>query len=225
MIEHYIKSRNEAEDICLSLLMAGDQGEEHYNKNRYNIVLSGGRSIIPVLDALRRLPDEILRDSYFYLADERIGSDYNQHMLKEQLFNDLLRERRITEKQLVFPDLSDSAIRTAQLYAPLVPAPNIVFLGVGEDGHIASLFPNHPILTSDKIVDVVTDSPKPPPERITMTYRAFSVHTVVVLLFFGSAKAEAFNIFGRETDFKKSPAAYFKSLKQLHIIHDQRSGG
>ena len=43
----------------------------------------------------------------------------------------------------------------------------VLMLGVGPDGHIASLFPGHPALDVDAIAVGVTDSPKPPPERVT----------------------------------------------------------
>ena len=44
-------------------------------------------------------------------------------------------------------------------------------LGVGPDGHIASLFPGFPQLdVDDQIAVAVTDSPKPPPERISLTF-------------------------------------------------------
>ena len=63
--------------------------------------------------------------------------------------------------------------------------------------------------------------PRPKPTRptrlvaITMTYRAFSIHTAVVLLFFGTEKNEAYKTFLREDDFRKSPGVYFKKLKKF----------
>ena len=68
----------------------------------------------------------------------------------------------------------------------------VLMLGVGPDGHVASLFPGHPQLdVHDEIAVAVTDSPKPPPERITLTFPALNRSRSVWLLVSGEAKAEA----------------------------------
>ena len=68
----------------------------------------------------------------------------------------------------------------------------VVMLGVGPDGHVASLFPGHPALeVADRIATAVTDSPKPPPERITLTLGALNRARSVWFLVSGSAKADA----------------------------------
>ena len=62
-------------------------------------------------------------------------------------------------------------------------------LGIGPDGHVASLFPGHPALDVDDRVAVgVTDSPKPPPERITLTFGALNRAAAVWFLVSGGAR-------------------------------------
>lgn len=68
---------------------------------------------------------------------------------------------------------------------------DIVMLGIGPDGHIASLFPGFPQLEADGIAVGVTGSPKPPPERITLTFAALNRARSVWLLVSGSGKAAA----------------------------------
>ncbi|GAB2760845.1 6-phosphogluconolactonase [Nocardioides salsibiostraticola] len=69
---------------------------------------------------------------------------------------------------------------------------DIVMLGVGPDGHVASLFPDYLALeVSDRIAVGVTDSPKPPPERISLTFPTLNRATAVWFLVSGEEKAEA----------------------------------
>lgn len=69
---------------------------------------------------------------------------------------------------------------------------DVLMLGVGPDGHCASLFPGHPALKVDnRVATYVTDSPKPPPERITLTFSALNRSRVVWFLASGEGKADA----------------------------------
>jgi len=65
-------------------------------------------------------------------------------------------------------------------------------LGVGPDGHVASLFPGFPQLdVRDRVAVPVTGSPKPPPERISLTFDALNRADEVWFLVSGEGKAEA----------------------------------
>ena len=65
-------------------------------------------------------------------------------------------------------------------------------LGVGPDGHIASLFPGFPQLDVDDAIAVgVTGSPKPPPERISLTFAALNRSEAVWFVVSGDDKADA----------------------------------
>lgn len=95
------------------------------------------------------------------------------------------------------PDESDSPEDAAAQYARAMRASgtgdfDVVMLGVGPDGHVASLFPGHPAqLTSDAVAVGVHDSPKPPPERVSLTIECLSGSDQVWFLVAGQDKAAA----------------------------------
>jgi len=69
---------------------------------------------------------------------------------------------------------------------------DVLLLGLGEDGHVASLMPGHPQLdVHDRIAVAVTDSPKPPPVRISLTYDALNRSREVWFVVAGASKADA----------------------------------
>jgi 6-phosphogluconolactonase len=95
-------------------------------------------------------------------------------------------------------DLAAAALAYEQLLAanaePGDPAPNfdVHLLGVGPEGHINSLFPGTPaVREKTRLVVGVEDSPKPPPQRITLTLPAIQRSREVWLLVSGEEKAEA----------------------------------
>ena len=68
----------------------------------------------------------------------------------------------------------------------------VVMLGVGPDGHVASLFPDQPTLdVEDEVAVPVTDSPKPPPERVSLTLPALNRTRATWLVVSGAEKADA----------------------------------
>lgn len=75
---------------------------------------------------------------------------------------------------------------------PAVPPFDVVLLGVGPDGHVASLFPRHgAVAVTDRTVVAVHDSPKPPPERVSLTFPALEAAEEVWLVVAGADKADA----------------------------------
>jgi 6-phosphogluconolactonase len=83
----------------------------------------------------------------------------------------------------------------ASLYAPIVRwlSPlDLVLLGMGPDGHTASLFPGHPEVSAEGMVVGVRGAPKPPPERVSLTLGCLRQAKRVVFIVTGADKAAAF---------------------------------
>ena len=95
-------------------------------------------------------------------------------------------------------DLDAAALSYEQVLAanaePGEPAPHfdVHLLGMGDEGHINSLFPHTPaVRETSRMVVGVSDSPKPPPQRITLTLPAIQRSREVWLIVSGAAKADA----------------------------------
>lgn len=85
------------------------------------------------------------------------------------------------------------AEEAAALYEPVVAAGplDLVLLGIGPDGHTASLFPGSPGLQSRGLVVAVHGAPKPPPDRVSLTLGALRAARRVLILASGADKREA----------------------------------
>ncbi len=87
------------------------------------------------------------------------------------------------------------AEQAAALYADAlatIPCLDLVLLGMGEDGHTASLFPNNPALRNPSLAVPVYQSPKPPSERVSMGYTALKSARQRVMMITGEGKRDAF---------------------------------
>ncbi|MFZ1360621.1 MAG: 6-phosphogluconolactonase [Candidatus Saccharimonadales bacterium] len=136
----------------------------------------------------------------FVIGDERIGpldGPDNNWQLIEELFLQYVPEATFLRPR---SDLSakDAAHDYEQQLATLpqadtYPRFDIVWLGMGEDGHTLSLFPDHLDFNPDDthVVAPVHDSPKPPADRISLTLHALSGSRQTIILATGSAKRDA----------------------------------
>jgi 6-phosphogluconolactonase len=106
------------------------------------------------------------------------------------------------------------------------PALDVALLGVGPDGHVCSLFPDHPLLDEkDRFVAAVTDSPKPPPRRITLTLPALAAARLLVVAAFGAAKAKVVREALEDPASRLPVALALRQARQALVLLDPAAAG
>lgn len=158
-----------------------------------SLALSGGSTPGPVYERLARTPDVPWSRVGIYFADERAvppdDAQSNCRLVRESLL-DLLPEPAgaVHRMEAELPDLEAAAAR----YERLLPDPiDVLVLGVGEDGHTASLFPGSKNLEEGPRRVAVAQSPLPPRMRMTITPRVIRTAGRVFVLVRAAAKAKA----------------------------------
>lgn len=139
--------------------------------NAFTCGLTGGSAALIFLGALREAAIDWSRITLFW-GDERAvppdSPDSNYGLSEQMLLKPLgAKAPAAIRMQAEMPDLSFAA----KQYSKQLPGSlDLLILGVGDDGHVCSLFPGHKALSvKDSSVAVVNDAPKPPPKRLTLT--------------------------------------------------------
>jgi 6-phosphogluconolactonase len=101
-----------------------------------------------------------------------------------------------------------------------VPAFDVVLLGLGEDGHVASVFPESPALHDQRTVVAVRGAPKPPPTRITLTLTALGQAREVWLIASGGDKARAAVLALSDAGAYQIPAAGARGRRRTLVLLD-----
>jgi len=181
------------------------------SKGSMNIVLTGGSVGIGILAAIAAASDRADVDwsrVHFWWGDERWVPDGHADRNEQQARDALLDALDLPEGNIhPFPasdqglDLDAAAERyAAELAAAAttdggLPHFDILLLGVGPDGHIASLFPDRPdLVDASGSVVAVRNSPKPPPERLSLTLGAINSAERVWIALAGADKASALGL-------------------------------
>ncbi|XP_024988791.1 probable 6-phosphogluconolactonase 1 [Cynara cardunculus var. scolymus] len=177
----------------------------------FAVALSGG-SLISLIRKLCEAPYSKTVDWskwYIFWADERVVAknhvDSNYKLAKDHLLsklpivpghvhsiNDsLTAEEAANEYEFVIRQLVKTRVINVSAINDC-PKFDLILLGIGPDGHVASLFPDHSMLEEKhEWVTFITDSPKPPLERITFTLPVINSAANVVMAAIGGGKAEA----------------------------------
>ena len=167
--------------------------------SHFSIGLSGGSVAKIVSQGLRGRKDVDWSTWHVFYCDERLvpfsDGDSTHALFKRELFDHV----SIPNIYPIDPSLSvekaaeDYTAKIRKLYpGDALPTFDLLLLGMGPDGHTCSLFPGHPGLDEkEKVVIPISDSPKPPPCRITLTFPVLNNARCVAVISTGASKADA----------------------------------
>lgn len=201
-----------------------------------NIVLTGGRVGIAVLAAVNASP---ARDSIdwarvsFWWGDERWlardDDERNEKQARDALLNHIAVPEQNIHAFLASGEGVELDAAASRYEAELaehgdeagMPRFDITFLGVGPDGHIASLFPHRSgISLDDCAVIPVRNSPKPPAERLSLTRPAINSSDRIWLVLAGADKASALGLALAGASRDEVPVAGIKGRKRTVFFVD-----
>ena len=181
-------------DICVKAIKS---------KDRCVIALSGGKTPSTFFKKLASIKDNLLWSKiYIFLVDERFvpndDPDSNYRMIKENFLNVI-----DIPKENIYPiAIEDTASISAQKFEQQIqqffnlregqlPQFDLVMLGIGEDGHTASLFADDAALSEKQHLAVSVSREQIKHERITMTLPAINNANNIIFLVSGKSKAGA----------------------------------
>ena len=182
-------------------------------RSRFVVALSGGSTPRPMYARLASEYRSALEWSrvHFFWTDERFvppdDDESNYRMAREAMLGPL----GIAETNVHRPDTSTSGPEESarryqetlrEFFGSDLPRFDWILLGMGEDGHVASLFPGSGALgETQRLVIAVTDSVKPPPVRLTMTLPVLNAAREIHFLVSGRRKQAVFShIFAQESE-------------------------
>ncbi len=205
--------------------------------NRVVVSLCGGSSVEEFYSHIpkyaERLDKEQWKDVHFFFTDERLVSPLSEKSNHKQARDAFLMElgkRRLLleenvhrfrggrdelEEELARYDDELGEISDNEVHIPI--------LGVGKDGHVGSLFPDHELLDVErKEFLLISDSPKPPSGRITISPKHIRSSISPFLFFLSEEKQDAYDCFKSEdTDYHDCPCKLAKEGEgELYVVTD-----
>ncbi len=206
-----------AEEAAERILAAAT--EALARQNRFRLVLAGGRTPEQAFRILATATADWPSWEIYY-GDERCLPKDHPERNSQMAASAWLDHVNIPAGQIHPMAAEKGAEAGAGDYATLLadtPPFDLVLLGLGEDGHTASLFPGH-LHPAEERVHAVFDAPKPPPERISLSAATIAGSHAVLFLVTGAGKRQAVS------DWKTGkaiPAAGISSLSGVDILIDE----
>ena len=161
-------------------------------KNCFSIVLTGGQSVLSLYKILSKA-DSNWDKWHIYIGDERFlpagHKDRNDQLINEAWLDNSI----IPKSNIYFIKAELGSVKAKLEYESIIDKIDkfdVTLLSMGEDGHVASLFPDH-VYPKNQNVVIDMNSPKLPKQRISMSYERISASNNIFKIIIGESKKMA----------------------------------
>jgi 6-phosphogluconolactonase len=212
-----------SDEVSAQILLAIESGL--LAQGVFHLVLTGGTLGIQISNSLRaafNAAPEMYKGLHIWWSDERfVNLDSSERNAAP--FHGTLTNLNIEVHESLAPDSPASIEDAVKHYSDALDGVRIDLniLGVGPDGHVASLFPGVADLDDLRNIFAITDSPKPPAERISFTMKFINEAREIWIVAAGESKADAVaKIIEGDLSI---PASYVSAQVRTRLIVDQAS--
>jgi 6-phosphogluconolactonase len=212
-----------ADEVTSQILIAIENGL--LAQGVFHLVLTGGTLGVQISNSLKaafNAAPEMYKGLHIWWSDERFV-DLDSSERNAAPFHGTLTNTNIQVHESLAPNTPALIEDAVNDYADALNGVTIDLniLGVGPDGHVASLFPGVADLDDLRNIFAITDSPKPPAERISFTMKFINEAREVWIVAAGESKAEAVaKIIEGDLSI---PASYVSGQVRTRLIVDQAS--
>jgi 6-phosphogluconolactonase len=217
----YANADELADEVTAQILLAIESGL--LARGEFNLVLTGGTLGVQISQALVgafNSAPELYKGLHIWFSDERFVDLESPERNAAPLHGTLKNSNVVVHESLApnSPATIEDAVRDYEQALDGVTI-DLNILGVGPDGHVASLFPGIADFEDRRNIFAITDSPKPPAVRISFTMKFLNEAREVWIVAAGESKAEAVaKIIEGDLSI---PASYVSAQGRTRLIVDQ----
>ena len=218
--EIYRDNKFDFHEFASNILFEKLKKIETQSNQKINIALSGGNTPLPILEILKNKKLNWERFNFF-MVDERsvpLESPLSNFGNIEKIFFQYITSSKFSMVQTgvsydkSINDYKDSIVENVPIKENGFPEFDLILLGMGDDGHIASLFPGTKALIEEKEIVVLNNVPQLDTDRITISYPVILNAKEIVVLVKGNSKEKII----RELYSGKAPKYPILKVVNLH---------
>ncbi len=215
-----LPSASDVADSALDIILTAAKAaiQDH---GEFRIVLAGGSTPEQVY-AILAGKSEDWKNWKFYLGDERCLPVDDPERNSKMIYSILLKNIDLPDENIHFMPSEKGSDIAAHEYAKTIQSGipfDLVMLGMGEDGHTASLFPGHEH-KDNELVHAVHNAPKPPAERVSLSAKCLSQSQQLLIMTTGKGKKTAII---KWRNGEPLPISRITSLGDITILLDQNA--